>query len=88
MKKLFILLATLSLAAGVFALPYSHRVYTKAEVDAKVEAVTTAHTQTVALAASAVQPLAEGVFAVADSTQLVFIASGVTNVIDADITTP
>lgn len=41
-----------------------------------------------ALGATALQPLTEGTWAVVDSTQLVFVASGVTNVIDSDLTTP
>jgi len=40
-------------------------------------------------ALTTIQPAyASGVFSVVDTTQLVFIASGVTNVIDSDITTP
>jgi len=56
MKKFISIIAGLVLASSAFALPYSHRVYTKGEVDVLVGAVTTAHTSTVAKAASAIQP--------------------------------
>ena len=41
-----------------------------------------------AVVATIMPAYASGKFAIADTTQLVFVASGVTNVIDADITTP
>lgn len=37
---------------------------------------------------NAVPALSVGTFSIVDSTQLVYVASGVTNIVDSDITTP